>query len=252
MGYSGHTEKTPNTEDPQLTRTKAETKKRTQTEGSTEEEGVKMKFRFCGGLDAPTWLLTEMVVLSKLNAAHTQAIAEEVVRQLLGDQLNFKVAQSSAAECGLSGESDLKAAIAAFHFVFTNAVKHDVAGKSLLVELQQLGLPHLNAGVVMKIFDVAREAATEKFRAESFQLPRMEKMDWRVDYLLASSHVKGLHQPSVQLKFDLSHSLSAPYMDRERDYGNARNTVAFEMSGRKFDVLYSELKSAYTQMKALE
>jgi hypothetical protein len=211
-----------------------------------------MRFRFCGGLDAPTWLLTEVVVLSKLSAGHTKAIAEEVVRQLLGDSLNFKVARHSASECGLTGDSDLKAAIAAFHFVFTNAVKHDVAGKSLNVELQQLGLPKSNAVEVTKIFDAARQVATEKFRAASFQLPRVEQMHWRVDHIIASSHSENLQQPSVQLKFERSHSLFAPYVDRERDHGNAQNTIAFEMSARKFDVLHGELKAAYAQMKALD
>lgn len=55
-------------------------------------------------------------------------------------------------------------------------------------------------------------------------VPRMEGLEWRVDYLMASSSQQELNTPSVQLKVH--------YTD-----GNKKQIQAFDLSADKFRVL---------------
>eukprot|EP00501_MAST-03F_sp_TOSAG23-6_P002030 GSMAST32.ASY1.ANO1.2118.1 assembled CDS len=189
-----------------------------------------MKFRFCGGLDCPTWLLTEVVVLSKLSASHTQVLCNQIVAHLTGKEIDFKEVQKAAKKCDITGESNIKAALAALHFIFTNAVKHDVASNVLNVELQQLGLPQKNSSIVQTIYANGRDDVSETFRENSFKLPQLKKIDWRVDYILDSSVISGLNMPTVSMKFHLSHDMNTPYSKVDFRLENSKEDVRFHYS----------------------
>ncbi|TKS73489.1 COMM domain-containing protein 4 [Collichthys lucidus] len=76
------------------------------------------RFRFCGDLDCPDWVLAEISTLAKLYD---------------------KVAKLTADAKFESG--DIKASVAVLSFILSSAAKHDVDSESLSSELQQLGLP---------------------------------------------------------------------------------------------------------------
>ena len=91
-----------------------------------------MRFRFCGGLDAPDWLLGEIAVLSQLDADAARALANEVVKKITNAQ---KVDYSEVSS--LSDSSDVKALMAAVHFIISNAAKYGVAEGTVNTEVQQ-------------------------------------------------------------------------------------------------------------------
>jgi hypothetical protein len=60
----------------------------------------------------------------------------------------------------------------------------------------------------------------------TFKVPRLQSVDWRIDYLLSSSSLQELNTPSIQLKFNISDP-----NDKEA------NVVAFDLTAEKFRVL---------------
>ena len=58
-------------------------------------------------------------------------------------------------------------------------------------------------------------------------MPRLQSVDWRIDYLLSSSSLQELNTPSIQLKFNIS----------DPNDKNANNVVAFDLTSEKFRVL---------------
>ena len=71
-----------------------------------------MRFRFCGGLDAPDWLLTEIAIVAKLSTKQITFFAEQVIKQLLGKDLAYDKLDKLAQVVKFT-RSDVKAALAA-------------------------------------------------------------------------------------------------------------------------------------------
>lgn len=106
-----------------------------------------MRFRFCGDLDCPDWVLLEISILSQLNTAKVEVITKQIFASCLhhafSEEEVLKVAEQNE-----DGVSDLKGVVAAIHFMIINAAKYDVDEASLSQEIQQLGLPKANADLI--------------------------------------------------------------------------------------------------------
>jgi len=97
-----------------------------------------MKFRFCGSLDVPEWLLTEISTsLSKISAMRLKMLCKQV-RVCDGVETDFAKLKNHTK--GLE-PSEVKGSIAAIHFVLTSSAKYNIDSEVLLAEIQQLGLP---------------------------------------------------------------------------------------------------------------
>ncbi|XP_030432933.1 COMM domain-containing protein 4-like [Gopherus evgoodei] len=135
-----------------------------------------MRFRFCGDLDCPDWVLAEISTLAKISSVKLKLICGQVLKDLQGegiDAMNCKgqatsravgsyvnftglsklppcreepCCQAESQRFLLSPESgDVKATIAVLSFILSSAAKHSVDSDSLSSELQQLGLPKEHA-----------------------------------------------------------------------------------------------------------
>ena len=134
-----------------------------------------MRFRFLGGSDAPDWILAEVSILAKMvhtshsaehlppstpptpppspppplghllslqSSVRMKLICRQVLQQLTGKGVAYdKVAKLTSSTRVQLEVGDVKALIATLHFIFASAAKHDVNGQTLLMELEQLGLP---------------------------------------------------------------------------------------------------------------
>ena len=81
-----------------------------------------MKFRFCGDLDCPEWVLAQMALLSRLSSLKLKALCVELIKSWLGES-------SSDLRSGLDLDRVAK----------------------LLAELQQLGLHREHAAALSKV-----------------------------------------------------------------------------------------------------
>ncbi|XP_062403118.1 COMM domain-containing protein 4 [Sardina pilchardus] len=199
-----------------------------------------MRFRFCGDLDCPDWVLAEISTLAKLSSVKMKLLCVQVLKDLLEDGIDYdkveKLTSDAKFELG-----DIKASIAVLSFILTSAAKHDVDSESLSSELQQLGLPKEHTTGLCKSYEDKHTALQDKLRESSLRLGRLESVAWRVDYTLSSSELKEVNEPLVQLRLQA----------QEPESGSTQTTVV-SISADKFRVLLTELKQAQAMMNALQ
>eukprot|EP01096_Ripella_sp_DP13-Kostka_P017425 TRINITY_DN8891_c0_g1_i1.p1 TRINITY_DN8891_c0_g1~~TRINITY_DN8891_c0_g1_i1.p1 ORF type:complete len:204 (-),score=83.96 TRINITY_DN8891_c0_g1_i1:72-656(-) len=192
-----------------------------------------MKFKLCGDLDAPEWFLKEISVLTKLSCVRVKLLSIQIVKYLLGEQIDYqKVAKmTKVAELGAS---DVKALMAALTFIVVNSAKYNILEETLRTELEQLGMPKETCGSLVRSYRQHKDKLRTLFESQTLQLPRLDSVDWRVDYLLSSSSVEEINQPSVQLQL---------VIDGE--------THSFEVEDNKFRILYQELKNVQSMIESM-
>ncbi|XP_071824963.1 COMM domain-containing protein 4-like [Apostichopus japonicus] len=198
-----------------------------------------MRFRFCGDLDCPDWVLAEMSILSKITSVKMKLLCAQVIKNLLGENIDYekvhKLTSDAKYEIG-----DVKASIAALTFILSSAVKHNVDGESLSNELQQLGLPKEHSTALCKTYEGKRDDVRRKFKDQSFRVSRLDGVDWRVDYVVSSSNLHEVNVPSIQLQLQIANP------DTE-----TTDTSAFTVSANKFRVFLNDLKEIQKQMESL-
>lgn len=121
-----------------------------------------MKFRFCGGQDAPDWLLTEIATISEVDEKVVRKLVDIVMRDLV--ERSFEKSAALKAAGKTLSESALKACISGLNFILTNAAKHDVESSVLITEIQQLGLPRALSEIIEESFTASKDAAQDSFR----------------------------------------------------------------------------------------
>ncbi|NXK45974.1 COMD4 protein, partial [Chauna torquata] len=199
------------------------------------------RFRFCGDLDCPDWVLAEISVLAKISSVKLKLICAQVLRELLGEAIDVRSLAAIKLNPLLSAESgDVKATIAVLDFILSSAAKHNVDGESLSSELQQLGLPKEHATGLCRSYEEKQSSLQDSLRACSLRLSQLDSVSWRVDYTLSSSELQEVSEPLVHLMFNV----------RDRDRGTTE-AVPMAVSAGKFRVLLAELKQAQALMKTL-
>mmetsp|Transcript_165 Transcript_165/g.265 ORF Transcript_165/g.265 Transcript_165/m.265 type:complete len:249 (+) Transcript_165:41-787(+) len=246
-----------------------------------------MRFRFCGDLDAPDWLLAEITTLSKIPAVQFRLLLKQVVQFILSGSIDYdevaKVVQDSALE---EGHSDTKGAVSALHFALSNSAKYDVEDTTLLLEIQQLGLPKDNADAVAGAFREAKDEMRKMFSDRAYRVNAVKDVAWRVDTVLGASSgnpagsladgraaetpvplsgspgVAGSSvgvSKEVHLKFTVDsapHARNSVHGDNgeyaaEVAHGRGVEEVAVLMTADKFSLLHLELKKAKATLAAL-
>ncbi|XP_076467943.1 COMM domain-containing protein 4-like [Babylonia areolata] len=198
-----------------------------------------MRFRFCGDLDCPDWVLAEISILSKLTSVKMKMLCIQVLKSMLGDQIDYdkvyKLTSDAKFEVG-----DVKASIAALTFILSSAAKYDCEDETLSSELQQLGLPKEHATSLCKSYSDAYHKLQAEFGNQSLRVSKLDSVQWRVDYILSSSELKDVSEPSVQIKLQM----------RNPDSKDA-TPVVFTVSASKFRILMNELRQANSMMENL-
>ncbi len=203
-----------------------------------------MRFRFCGDLDCPNWVLSEVAALSKLSSARVKVLASEVILNSLQGAFNHeKVLKLISDES--DGLSTLKGVVAAVHFILINAARYDVDETSLTQEIQQLGLPKENAEAIARMYREHKDSLRDNLSSKSFRVSRLVETDWRVDHVLASSDPKASPGALVHLNIK-----SDPAPHRGSSHVKERlESTAFELSVDQLDLLLHELSQARDKIK---
>lgn len=197
----------------------------------------KMKFRFCGELDCPDWVLAEISTLSKITSVKMRLLCTQVIKDLFGECIDYAKVEKLTSDAKYE-LSDVKASVAALSFILSSAAKYRVDGDSLSNELQQLGLPKEHSVALCKTYGDNLTKLQDSFLQRSLKLNQLADLQWRVDYVLGSSELHEITEPEVQLRFNELDSSSG-----------ARLPVSFSMTTQKFSIFLSELKQAQRLME---
>ncbi|XP_064387545.1 latrophilin-like protein 1 isoform X4 [Halichondria panicea] len=148
-----------------------------------------MKFRFCGDLDCPDWILAEISTLSKLTSVKMKLLCVQVAKNIVGTDIDYEKVTKLTSDAKFE-DGDIKSSLAALTFVLSSAAKHSVDGQSLDNELQQLGLPKEHSTSLCKVYADNISKFQAVFREKSLRVSRLDSVEWRVDYLISSSSLK--------------------------------------------------------------
>jgi len=192
--------------------------------------------------------LAEVAVLSKMTSVRVKLLARHLVNEMLGQPLNPEKIKklTSGSRLDFSPE-DIKAILAALTFIIKNAIRFEVSDDVLALELEQLGLPRDICNAICRTIAQHRQELTQRQRESILRLPRLAKLDWRVDYILASSDVADADSTSVRLKLHIQKPSSGDHLEAEVP---PERVVAFEASVKKLNVLLNDLKQARAIMQA--
>lgn len=197
------------------------------------------RFRFCGDLDCPDWVLAEISTLAKISSVKLRLLCSQVLRELLGQGIDYEKILKLTADAKFES-GDVKATVAVLSFILSSAAKHNVDGESLSSELQQLGLPKEHAASLCRCYEEKQGSLQETLRAYSLRVNRLAGVGWRVDYTLCSSLLHSVEEPLVHLRLEVAAAPGAP-----------AQPVAMSLSADKFQVLLAELKQAQALMSTL-
>ncbi|CAH0480512.1 unnamed protein product [Peronospora belbahrii] len=178
-----------------------------------------MKFRFCGGLEPPDWLLVELPLLSETDRMTTDNLV--AMCQAIGADIT---AQTAAAS---------------LRFILTHAAKYNTAGRDLMEELQQLGMHQSTAEAIAQSYEDIRPRIQDQQRAQRFRFPNVKTVEWKVE---ASSN--------VLLKMKLDQEVLECDMAITSATSDTRHVLNFDMSPIKFVALYEDLSQAQSILRA--
>ncbi|XP_002982150.2 COMM domain-containing protein 4 isoform X1 [Selaginella moellendorffii] len=190
---------------------------------------ARMKFRVFGGEDAPDWVLSGIYTLSKLSSADFQLLTLEILRQILGEAFDYEKALEVASA---SASLDIKACIAALHFLITSAARFDVDDVTVSKEAQQLGLPAEHTDSFCVVYKESKDRLLSRLSGQTPRIPPICITGWQV------------HKPSN----DILLRLTQPCENNNKD--EDKNTD-MNLSYVKLTTLLTELKSARTLMENL-
>jgi len=198
-----------------------------------------MKFKFCGDLDAPDWILKEIAIISKLSSVKVRLICSQLVNLIASSEIDYEKVLKYFDGASLD-VSDTKAALAALRFILNNAAKYDVEESALANELGQLGMPKEHGDAICKAFREGKDKMRETLKKQILHLPRFQSLDYRVDFIVSSDKLQDASAPGISLQF---HS---------RDQDGTSRSHAFEISEDKFKLLLSDLKQARAILETVE
>lgn len=221
-----------------------------------------MKFRFCGDLDAPDWLLAEISLLSKLPTLRLKLLLNQLIGHMVEGQISVeKVLKQTNAI--FENETEIQGLIVALEFILKSAARFNIDHSTLLKEILQLGLQKENGDILAKLYKENRQAIRSKLEEESFKLPKIVNIDWRTDYILAEG---GLNLNTLNDNIPSLESSSEAVEERtingaevqlklriqKDNKTKVKEDIALSFDSEKFQVFYHELVKAKQMMDSTE
>jgi hypothetical protein len=146
-----------------------------------------MKFKFCGNLDCPEWLIGEIIFLTKISTIKLRIICNNLVNAFINKTQNYKDIKKSLEEMNF-GEEECNIIISVLEFIIKNSAKFEVEESTLNQELQQLGLPQENADSITRVYKNHRENLRSTLSKEIFGFEKIDQVDYKISYILANQN----------------------------------------------------------------
>jgi len=194
-----------------------------------------MRFKFCGDLDCPDWILPQIATASKLTSIKLKFITLEVINGIITGNLNWAKAIKLGSD-GKLDEAEIKCCLAALEFLIKSSAKYHVDGETLANELQQLGLPKEHSISLCKCYVEKRDQLSKALHDRSLKVNEFESLEWSTVNEFENNRFKVKNQA---LAFTLKTK-------------NRTSSEKFYASKEKVVLLLSELKQAQKIMDQLQ
>jgi hypothetical protein len=213
-----------------------------------------MKFKFCGNIDCPEWLIAEIIFLTKISTIKLRIICNNLVTSILTNAVQQTSIKKSLEEMNFTDE-ECNIIISVLEFIIKNSAKFDVEESTLNQELQQLGLPQENADSITKVYRNHKERLKGKFKSDIFTMPSIQSIDYKISYILANeiSDYKVSTAQSDDINDDLMLKENFKIDNLEAKVGLCLNTVGgggthFSTTKDVLGKLINDLEKGYQQI----
>mmetsp|Transcript_14442 Transcript_14442/g.36826 ORF Transcript_14442/g.36826 Transcript_14442/m.36826 type:complete len:202 (-) Transcript_14442:1096-1701(-) len=198
-----------------------------------------MKFRFCGDLDAPDWLLAEIFTLSKISSVRVKLLTAQVISNIITGNIDFKKVNKLVGDATLD-ITEKKASLEALYFIVSNAAKYDVEDNQLMNELQQLGLPKEHCESLGRSYKEYKPKLHSVLAENTLKLSSVHDIQWRVDCIVQKQGQIDVSLPVVHLRM------------KKTSGSDGSEDLLFSMPESKFRAVFTEVGRALSTVKALE
>jgi len=194
-----------------------------------------MRFKFCGDLDCPDWVLAEINILAKLTSVKMKLLVNQIIKGLLKEEIDFEKVKKLTSDAKFD-IGDIKASVAGIDFIISSATKHDVDSEKLSDELQQLGLPKEHSMALCKAYQTKQESLYQESLLQSFRCSScLKKVDWKINPTTSDN------ERTVDIKILLTNNQS-----------NEDETISFTATTSKMKAFLYEMNVIKNQMMNLD
>ncbi|CDW84594.1 comm domain-containing protein 4 [Stylonychia lemnae] len=151
-----------------------------------ESKDYMRKFEFCGNMDCPEWVLSEVVQLNKIGASKLKQILSQILRKIFGQAYDQDKLIKLCKDQNLNGD-DTKVLLAVLEFILAQAGKYMATEQVLMKDLLQIGIAIENAQVLVKTYVENMDALQKSLKAQSFKVSQIDGMNYKLSYLFANS-----------------------------------------------------------------
>lgn len=146
-----------------------------------------MKFKFCGNIDCPDWLITEIIYLTKISSVKLRILCNQACTFILTKGKNLPDLKKMLEEMNFTSD-EASIIISVLEFILKNAAKFDVDELALNQELLQLGLMQENADSISKVFKNQKGKLREKLKDSVKFFNTIKGIEHKMSYVLSNQY----------------------------------------------------------------
>ena len=145
-----------------------------------------MKFKFCGTVDCPDWLITEIIYLSKITPVKLRILGNLICKYIMKEGDTQKI-NKILEEMNLTPE-EITIVISSLCFIIKSSGKFNVDDLMLSQELQQLGLPQDNADAISKVYKKNKDILRNFLKEDIFSFNKINDVHYKTSYCIADKY----------------------------------------------------------------
>ena len=145
-----------------------------------------MKLKFCGNVDCPDWLITEITYLTKITPVKLRILGNLICKYIMKEGDTQKITKI-LEEMNLSPE-EITIVISSLCFIIKSSGKFNVDDMMLSQELQQLGLPQDNADAISKVYKKNKDVLRAFLKEDIFSFNKINDVHFKTSYIIADKY----------------------------------------------------------------
>ncbi len=145
-----------------------------------------MRFEFCGNIDCPEWVLSEVVQLNKISAIKLRQILQQILRKILGQNYDQDKLIKLCKDQKLT-TNDTKSLLAVIEFILSQAGKHMIQEQNFSKDLLQMGIAIENANAIAKIYSENIESLQKALKQQTLRVSQIKGMNYKMSHIFATS-----------------------------------------------------------------